>query len=74
MRATTYETIQAGVCDLIGWDADNLSDAEINQIKRAVTQSLERIWRDARGERIWDGTSEILRHIISRALLRPLGG
>ena len=27
-----------------------------------------------RGERIWDGTSEIQRHIISRALLRPLGG
>ena len=35
---------------------------------------LERIWRDARVERIWDGTSEIQRHIISRALLRPLGG
>ena len=35
---------------------------------------LERIWRDARIERIWDGTSEVLRHIISRALLRPLGG
>jgi acyl-CoA dehydrogenase len=35
---------------------------------------LERIWRDARLERIWDGTSEIHRHIISRALLRPLGG
>jgi acyl-CoA dehydrogenase len=32
---------------------------------------LERIWRDARVERIWDGTSEIQRHIISRALLRP---
>jgi acyl-CoA dehydrogenase len=25
-------------------------------------------------ERIWDGTSEIQRHIISRELLRPLGG
>jgi acyl-CoA dehydrogenase len=35
---------------------------------------LERIWRDARIERIWDGTSEIQRHIISRSLLRPLGG
>lgn len=35
---------------------------------------LERIWRDARIERIWDGTSEIQRHIISRALLRPVGG
>ena len=35
---------------------------------------LERIWRDARVERIWEGTSEIQRHIISRELLRPLGG
>ena len=35
---------------------------------------LERLWRDARVERIWDGTSEIQRHIISRALLRPHGG
>jgi acyl-CoA dehydrogenase len=34
---------------------------------------LERIWRDARVERIWDGTSEIQRHIIARELLRPLG-
>jgi acyl-CoA dehydrogenase len=34
---------------------------------------LERLWRDARVERIWDGTSEIQRHIISRALLRPRG-
>jgi len=34
---------------------------------------LERWWRDARVERIWDGTSEIQRHIISRDLLRPLG-
>jgi alkylation response protein AidB-like acyl-CoA dehydrogenase len=25
-------------------------------------------------ERIWDGTSEVQRHIISRLLLRPLGG
>ena len=35
---------------------------------------LERFWRDARVERIWDGTSEIQRHIISRDLLRRLGG
>ena len=33
---------------------------------------VERLWRDARVERIWDGTSEIQRHIISRAVLRPL--
>ncbi len=32
---------------------------------------LERLWRDARIERIWDGTSEIQRHIVSRDLLRP---
>jgi acyl-CoA dehydrogenase len=32
---------------------------------------LARLWRDARVERIWDGTSEIQRHIISRDLLRP---
>ncbi len=34
---------------------------------------LERFWRDARVERIWDGTSEIQRHIISRDILRRLG-
>jgi acyl-CoA dehydrogenase len=35
---------------------------------------IERWWRDARVERIWDGTSEIQRHIIARSLLRPHGG
>ncbi|MEI7514983.1 MAG: acyl-CoA dehydrogenase family protein [Betaproteobacteria bacterium] len=34
---------------------------------------IERYWRDARVERIWDGTSEIQRHIISRAMLRVHG-
>ncbi|RBP62416.1 acyl-CoA dehydrogenase [Brevibacterium sanguinis] len=34
---------------------------------------IERFWRDARVERIWDGTSEVQRHIIARSLLRPLG-
>jgi acyl-CoA dehydrogenase len=34
---------------------------------------IERFWRDARVERIWDGTSEIQRHIISRAMLREFG-
>jgi acyl-CoA dehydrogenase len=34
---------------------------------------VQRLWRDSRLERIWDGTSEIQRHIISRAILRPLG-
>jgi acyl-CoA dehydrogenase len=32
---------------------------------------LEMLWRDTRIERIWDWTSEIQRHIISRELLRP---
>ncbi len=35
---------------------------------------IERIWRDARLDRIWDGTSEIQRHIISRSLLREHNG
>ena len=35
---------------------------------------LDRIWRDARVERIWDGTSEIQRHILSRSMLRAHGG
>ena len=34
---------------------------------------VQRLWRDSRLERIWDGTSEIQRHIITRSLLRPLG-
>lgn len=34
---------------------------------------IQRLWRDSRLERIWDGTSEIQRHIIARAILRPLG-
>lgn len=33
---------------------------------------IARFWRDARVERIWDGTSEIQRHLISRSVLRPL--
>ncbi len=37
----------------------------------AEENPVVRFWRDARVERIWDGTSEIQRHIISRALLRP---
>ena len=35
---------------------------------------IERLWRDARLDRIWDGTSEIQRHIISRSLLREYEG
>jgi acyl-CoA dehydrogenase len=34
---------------------------------------IERFWRDARVERIWDGTSEIHRHVIAREMLRGRG-
>ena len=34
---------------------------------------IERLWRDSRLERIWDGTSEIQRHIVPLSMLRPLG-
>ncbi len=34
---------------------------------------IERLWRDSRLERIWDRTSEIQRHIVTRSMLRPLG-
>ncbi len=33
---------------------------------------IQRFWRDARIERIWEGTSEIHRDIIARDTLRPL--
>ena len=34
---------------------------------------IERFWRDARVERIWDGTSEIQRHIISQVDVETAG-
>lgn len=33
----------------------------------------QRLWRDSRLERIWDGTTKIRRHIIIRSILRPVG-
>ncbi|RKF16805.1 acyl-CoA dehydrogenase [Roseovarius spongiae] len=34
---------------------------------------IQRLWRDSRLERIWDGTSEIQRHIVTRSMLRARG-
>ena len=32
---------------------------------------IQRFWRDARIERIWEGTSEIHQDVIAKDLLRP---
>ncbi len=34
---------------------------------------IQRFWRDARIERIWEGTSEIQRHVIARDILKAHG-
>jgi acyl-CoA dehydrogenase len=34
---------------------------------------MERLWRDARVERIWEGTSEIHRHVVARGVLKARG-
>ena len=52
-----------------------MAASDIEDIARAAVRDIgyEQIgfhWRDARVERIWEGTSEIHRHVISRALLR----
>ena len=51
---------------------------EVIGIDGAGVRATIFVWKadfvsNARIERIWDGTSEIQRHIISRSLLRPLG-
>jgi acyl-CoA dehydrogenase len=54
----------------------NLTDQAVQIFGGAGLMSdlpIERFWRDARVERIWDGTSEIQRHIISRSMLRERG-
>jgi acyl-CoA dehydrogenase len=54
----------------------NLADQAVQIFGGAGLMSdlpIERFWRDARVERIWDGTSEIQRHIISRSMLRERG-
>ena len=69
------------------YDEGTATDSDIAMAKLKATEMLAMVADEAiqvHGgmglmdelplERIWDGTSEIQRHIISRALLRPLGG
>ena len=71
-----------------GWKADQgtVTEADMSMAKLKATEVLAMIADEAiqiHGgmglmddlplERIWEGTSEIQRHIISRELLRPLG-
>ncbi|MHC8508175.1 MAG: acyl-CoA dehydrogenase family protein [Rhodospirillales bacterium] len=67
----------AAVCKLFCSEAcGRVADAAIQVVGgmgMMADMPLERIWRDARVDRIWEGTSEIQRHVISRAMLRPLG-
>src|SRR6266705_1294269 len=70
-----------GVAFALADMAAQLEAAELLTLRAAwrLTQGsmsdcpIERFWRDARVERIWDGTSEIQRHIISRSMLRERG-
>jgi len=43
MRTVSFQNILRGICDQLGWDADNLDADEFGRIKRAVTASLEEI-------------------------------
>ena len=44
MRATPYSAILGDVCDLMGWDADNLDARQFDAVRRAVSSALARIW------------------------------
>ena len=72
----TMEDMDAAVAKLEATEALAMIADEALQIHGGMglmnDLPLERIWRDARVERIWEGTSEVQRLIISRAILRPL--
>lgn len=44
MRTIPYSQISAGVCDLVGWDPDNLDSRQFSAIRRAVSQALGDLW------------------------------
>ena len=50
---------------------DRVDDEKLSAAVKALYATG--FFRDVRLERIWEGTSEIQRHIIARDLLRPLG-
>lgn len=45
MRTVTFDNILRGICDELGWDADNLDADEFGRIKRAVSGALETVHR-----------------------------
>lgn len=46
MRTVSYQDLERGVAEMIGWPVDELDSAEFHQIKRALSRELEFIWRD----------------------------
>ena len=45
MRTVTYDIILRGVCDAMGWDADNLDSREWHAAKRAISNALGTAWK-----------------------------
>ena len=45
MQAVAYRIIERGIANRLGWDPDNLDQAEFEQIRDAVSQALDEIWR-----------------------------
>lgn len=45
MRTVTYDTLLRGVCDAMGWDADNLDEREWHAAKRAISNALATTWK-----------------------------
>lgn len=74
MDAGTLTEAEASVCNLLASEMVGRVTDDALQVMGGIGISkdapFERFWRDARVERIWEGTSEIHRHLISRQLLQ----